>query len=82
MFTLRQDDLGNAKFVASGGGSETDGEFGAIFDESTGNPVEAGFGRGTADADRSFVFLKRSDGVRVYLYVDTGTTLTVSATHP
>lgn len=82
MFSLRQDDLGNAKFVANGGGSETDGEFGAIFDESGATNVEAGFARGTADTDRTAVYIKRSDGVRVYLYVDTGTTLVVSATHP
>lgn len=82
MFGLRQDDNGNAKFVAQGGGSETDGEFGAIFDESGSTPIEAGFGRGVTDADRTFLYLKRSDGTRVYLYVDTGTTLVVSTTKP
>lgn len=82
MFNLRQDDNGNAKFVAQGGGSETDGEFGAIFDESGATPIEAGFARGTADTDRTALYLKRSDGTRVYVYVDTGTTLVCSATHP
>lgn len=83
MFNLLQKDDGSAKFLAAGGGSETDGEFGVIFDElASGAVVEAGFGRGTVDTDRTCVYLKRSDGTKIYLYVDTGTTLVVSATHP
>lgn len=83
MFALRQVDDGSAKFIAQGGGSETDGNFGVIFDESGALPIEAGFGRGTgANISRTFAFLTRTDGTRVYLSVDTGTTLVVSATHP
>jgi len=83
MFNLRQKDTGSAVFEASGGGSETDGEFGAVFDTTdAGIAIDAAFGRGATDTDRTYVRLKRSDGVSVYLYVDTGTTLVVSATKP
>jgi hypothetical protein len=38
--------------------------------------------RGVTDTDRTAIALRRSDGTKVYLYVDTGTTLVVSATAP
>lgn len=83
MFNFQNNDAGDLMAQASGGGSETDGEFGAVFDQGDdGTLVDAAFGRGTTDADRTYVRLKRSDGVSVYLYVDTGTTLVVSATKP
>lgn len=44
--------------------------------------VDAQLVRGTTDTDRTAIALRRSDGARVYLYVDTGTTLVVSATAP
>lgn len=44
--------------------------------------VDAQLVRGTTDTDRTAIALRRSDGTRVYLYVDTGTTLVVSATAP
>lgn len=44
--------------------------------------VDAQLVRGATDTDRTAVALRRSDGTRVYLYVDTGTTLVVSATAP
>lgn len=82
MFNLLQKDDGSAKFTAQGGGSESQ-ELGVVFEElDTGVSVDAAFGRGTTDTDRTYVRLKRSDGTSVYLYVDTGTTLTVSTTAP
>lgn len=44
--------------------------------------VDAQLVRGAVDTDRTAIALRRSDGTRVYLYVDTGTTLVVSATAP
>lgn len=44
--------------------------------------VDAQLIRGATDADRTALALRRSDGTRIYLYVDTGTTLVVSATAP
>lgn len=44
--------------------------------------VDAQLVRGGTDTDRTAVALRRSDGTRVYLYVDTGTTLVVSTTAP
>lgn len=44
--------------------------------------VDAQLIRGVTDADRTCLSLRRSDGTRVYLYVDTGTTLVVSTTAP
>lgn len=44
--------------------------------------VDAALIRGVTDTDRTAVRLRRSDGTAVYLYVDTGTTLVVSATAP
>jgi len=83
MFNLLQKDNGNATFTAQGGGSETDGEFGVEFTQTdAGVAIEAGFCRGTTDTDRTALYLKRSDGTRVYIYVDTGTTVVCSATHP
>lgn len=38
--------------------------------------------RGVADTDRTAIALRRSDGTKVFLFVDTGTTLTVSTTAP
>ncbi len=46
------------------------------------NNVDAQLIRGETDTDRTAIALRRSDGTRVYLYVDTGTTLVVSATAP
>ena len=46
------------------------------------NGVDAQLIRGTTDTDRTAIALRRSDGTRVFLFVDTGTTLTVSATAP
>ena len=46
------------------------------------NGVDAQLVRGATDTDRTAIALRRSDGTRVYLYVDTGTTLVVSATAP
>lgn len=82
MFNLLQKDDGSAKFTAQGGGSEN-AEIGVEFETGDdGVAVDAAFGRGATDTDRTYVRLKRSDGTSVYLYVDTGTTLTVSTTAP
>jgi len=44
--------------------------------------VDAGFVRGTTDTDRADVAGRRSDGTKVYVGVDTGTTLAASTTAP
>lgn len=44
--------------------------------------VVAALGRGVADTDRTYLQLCRSDGTKVYIYVDTGTTVVCSATQP
>ena len=77
MFNRVQDDDGNQKFIADGGSSEIAEN---ITEFAPG--VDAAFGRGATDTDRTYVRLCRSDGTSVYLYVDTGTTLTVSTTKP
>lgn len=73
-----QTDLGHMMFQASGGGSETLGE--VQFEWAPG--VTAALVRGTADTDRTALAICRSDGTVVYIYVDTGTTVVCSATHP
>jgi hypothetical protein len=83
MFVLKQKDDGSAVFEANGGGSETDGEFGVVFDStSAGVEIAAALGRGVTDTDRTYIRLKRSDGTSVYIYVDTGTTVVCSTTKP
>jgi len=72
---------GHAKFEGSGQ-SAVDGEFGVLFDKTdAGVEIEAGFCRAEDDRNRTAVFLKRSDGNRVYIYVDTGTSITSSLTN-
>lgn len=44
--------------------------------------VDAQLIRGATDTDRTAIALRRSDGTRIYLYVDTGTTLVVTTTAP
>lgn len=67
---------------------QTDGDIVYLMDTAAtvtfqwANGVDAQLVRGTTDTDRTAIALRRSDGTRVYLYVDTGTTLVVSATAP
>jgi len=44
--------------------------------------VDAQLIRGTTDTDRTAIALRRSDGTRVYIYVDTGTTVLCSTSAP
>lgn len=45
--------------------------------------VDVELGRGTgANAGRTYIGLRRTDGTQVFLSVDTGTTLVVSTTRP
>lgn len=46
--------------------------------------VDAAMGRGvgTVGANLTYVQLRRTDGTKVYIYVDTGTTVVCSATQP
>lgn len=76
-FTRTQADNGDQVYVADGGNSDVAEN---LTEFAPG--VDAGFGRGATDTDRTYVKLCRSDGTPVYLYVDTGTTLTVSTTKP
>jgi hypothetical protein len=78
MFNVHQDDEGNVKIIAQGGSSETEGEVIVEFEDG----VDAALVRGTADTARTALAIRRSDGTRVYIYVDTGTTVVCSATHP
>jgi hypothetical protein len=78
MWIKKQTDTGDVKFEASGGGSEQVGE--VQFEWAPG--VYAALVRGTTDTDRTALKLCISDGSAVYIYVDTGTTIVCSATHP
>lgn len=81
MFIQKNEDTGNTIFEAAQGSEDC--EFGARFSTTdAGVAAEAAFGRATGDTDKTYVRLKRNDGTDVYLYVDSGTTLTVSATKP
>ncbi len=82
MWVLQQNDDGTTTALATGGGSETS-ELKVEFDRTdAGGIIDAAIGRGSVDTDRTYLRLRRSDGTSVYLYVDTGTTLTVSTTAP
>jgi len=77
MWVREQADDGSEVVRAQGGGSETADRV-TVFVEN----VDVTLGRGTTDTDRTFIALRRSDGTKVYIYVDTGTTVVCSATHP
>ena len=75
---VQQSDGGTLIKADEGSGSATTGYVKVQFAPL----VFAEIGRGTTDTDRTYIALTRSDGTKMYLYVDTGTTLTVSTTHP
>lgn len=77
MWVKQQKDDGSENNLAQGGGSET-ADVTWEFEEG----VDIGFTRGTTDTSRTALKLRRSDGTEVYIYVDTGTTVVCSATHP
>lgn len=77
MWVMQQIDNGDTQFTADGGASENAE---VIFQFAPG--VTAGFGRGATDLDRTYLFIRRSDGTKMFLFVDTGTTLSVSTTKP
>jgi hypothetical protein len=79
MWIRQQIDDGTEKVLASGGNSE----FSERITEWDLN-VDASLGRGTGvvGTDLSYVQLRRTDGTKVYIYVDTGTTVVCSATRP
>lgn len=77
MWVKKQKDDGSVVTEAQGGGSEV-----ADVTWEFAENVDIGFTRGTADTDRTALKLRRSDGTLVYIYVDTGTTVLCSATHP
>lgn len=77
MWARKQNDTGDQVFEASGGGSEN-----AESIWSFAPTVDAAIGRGATNTNRSYLRLNRSDGVSVYIYVDTGTTVLCSTTRP
>jgi len=77
MWVRKQKDDGSELYEAQGGGSET-----ADVTYEFAEGVDIGFTRGTSDTSRTALKLRRSDGTEVYIYVDTGTTVLCSATHP
>lgn len=44
--------------------------------------VDAALGKGVANAARTYLRLRRTDGTNVYIYVDTGTTVVCSTSQP
>ncbi len=82
MWIVQQNDDGSAKLLASGGNSEN-AEVVVEFDRTdAGGVIDAALGRGATDTDRTYLRLRRSDGVSVYVYVDTNTTLLCSTSAP
>ncbi len=81
MFIMKQEDDGNVVFEASEGSEDC--EFLARFSTTdAGLTADAGFGRATGDTDKTYLKLRRNDGTPVYIYVDSGTTVTASGTKP
>ncbi len=81
MWIVQQNDDGSAKLLASGGNSEN-AEVVVEFDRTdAGGVIDAAFGRGASDTDRTYVRLRNSAGTSYYLYVDT-TTLVCSTSAP
>lgn len=79
MWVHQQPDDGTNKMLASGGGSELSENI-----TEWALNVDAALGRGTGvvGANLSYLQLRRTDGTKVYVYVDTGTTVVCSATRP
>lgn len=78
MWIRSQVDDGTERKTASGGNSE----FAEVVTEWDAGTVDAALGRGVTDTDRTYLRLRRSDGTSVYIYVDTGTTVSCSTTQP
>jgi len=77
MWIRNQLDDGTEKFVADGNDSENQERI-----TEWALNVDAAMGRGATDTDRTYLRLRRSDGTSVYIYVDTGTTVSCSTTKP
>lgn len=77
MWIRQQLDDGTEKFVADGNNSEVQERITEWEPD-----VDAALGRGATDTSRSYLRLRRSDGTSVYIYVDTGTTVSCSTTKP
>jgi len=77
MWIRQQLDTGDQKTLANEASSFAGCENIIEWDKN----VDAAFGRGVADTDRTYIRLRNSAGTIYYLYVDT-TTLVVSATQP
>lgn len=79
MWIRQQLDTGEEKNLASGGASELQERI-TEWDLN----VDSALGRGTGvvGANLSYLQLRRTDGTKVYIYVDTGTTVVCSTTRP
>ena len=78
MWIRQQLDTGDEKHIANEASSFAGCERITEWDVN----VDLAMGRGVADSDRTYLALRRSDGTKVYIYVDTGTTVVCSATQP
>jgi hypothetical protein len=72
-----QKDDGTATLLADGGDSENE-----LLTVEFANNVDVEIGRGDTDTDRTYIAVRRSDGTKVYIFVDTGTTISASTTKP
>ena len=75
-FNLVQNTDGSAEFEASGASANTEFRF------NFNGTQNAGFGRGSADTDRTYVILQDSNGTDRYLYTTDGSVLTITSVRP
>lgn len=75
-FNLVQNTDGSAEFEASGASANTEFRF------NFNGTQNAGFGRGSADTDRTYVILQDSNGTDRYLYTTDGSSLTITSVRP
>lgn len=80
MWIRQQLDTGNEKVIANEAssfiGCERITEWDVNIDSALGRGV------GTVGSNLTYLQLRRTDGTKVYIYVDTGTTVVCSATQP
>lgn len=79
MWIRQQLDTGEEKYKASGGSSELQER---ITEWDLNVDAAIGRGVGTVGANLSYLQLRRTDGTKVYIYVDTNTTVVCSTTQP
>lgn len=75
-FNLVQNDDGSAEFEASGASANTEFRF------NFNGTQNAGFGRGSADTDRTYVIIQDNDGASHYLYTTDGSSVSITSVRP